>query len=120
MLPSPPVILHPVAFGEGRVVGYLLAAIQFALLNGMLVGLALLHVAYALPNGSVHSYASETFRAGEHDVALAVIPGIVLVLLQHRELNVVYHFKILKAQPQGHRADDINLHQGLPTLKVVA
>lgn len=60
MRPSPPIVLHPVALGEGRVVGDLLAAIEFALLYGVLVGLALLHVADALPNGPVNAHAGKT------------------------------------------------------------
>ena len=122
MLPGAAVVGDAVTAGEGGVVGHLPPAVELALLgvNGVGVGLALMQVTDALPCGAIHAYAFESAGAGEDDAPATVVPGVLLVRLKHWELYVVHGFQIVEAQPEGHRAQHVYLHQGLAALEVVA
>jgi hypothetical protein len=65
----------------------LLPLVEFTLLDGVNIGLARLHVADGVPNGTVYAYSGEATRAGKDDVTPGVIPCVVLVLLKDGELN---------------------------------
>ena len=96
MGPGTAVVGYAVALGEGGIIGHLLTAVELTLLgvNGVDVGLALLEVTDGVPYWAVNAYSCQALGAGEDDVALSIIPCIVLVLLEYGELDGVNHLQV--------------------------
>ena len=51
---------------------------------------------------------------GEDDAAVLVVPGVVFVLAEDGELDAVDRAEFVEGEAQGHRRQDVNLHEGLP------
>ena len=62
--------------------------------------------------------AGEAAVVGEGDAALGVVPGIRLVLLEHRELDAVDGLELIQRHAQRHSREHIDLHEGLTALVV--
>ncbi len=118
--PRPPIILHPIALVKRCAVGHLFPVGEFTFGDGVFVGFAGGQVADAVPVGAVETHAGQALAAGEHDVAPLVVPGVVFVLLQHRELHAVDQDQLLQRQTQSHGRDHVDLYQSLTTLIPVA
>ena len=115
MCPGTAVVGYAVALGEGGIVGHLLAAVELTLLgvDGVDVGgggafvrgywvIGVIEVirltAHGFPLLAVNAYTCQTLGAGEDYVAFLVIPCVVLVLLEHGELDGVNHLQVLQTQ----------------------
>ena len=96
--PGTAIVGYAVTLRVRGIVGYLLATIHFALLgvDGVDVGgfrAFVGHVVFAevatdgFPFLALAAYTVESLGTGEDDVALGIIPGVVLVLLEHWELD---------------------------------
>ena len=72
-------------------------------------------VAGLAPHGLARqAHAGQALGRGEDDTAVAVVPGIGLVLAHDRELDTVDGLQLLQAQAQGPGHQHVYLHQGLP------
>ena len=88
MRPGPSVILYAIALRIRGIVGYLLAAVEFALggVDGINVGLASLLVLELIPHSRVNAKTKQPSIGGENDISFLIIPGVLLVLLKDGEL----------------------------------
>ena len=57
MSPCSSIVLDAVALGEGRIVGDLMTAIEFTLLDGVYVSIAFLHIANSFPLRTINTNA---------------------------------------------------------------
>ena len=121
--PDRGIVIFTVAFiegckvGDGALVG---TAGRGVVGDGALDGLAGMEVFDLVPLGAGETDAGEPFAAGEDDAAVLVVPGVVFVLAQHRELDAVDGAEFFQGQPQGHGRQHVDLHQRLPPLIVGA
>ena len=69
---------------------------------------------------AVKAHTGEAAVVGEHDAAVGVVPGVGLVLLEHRELDAVDGFQLIQGHAQGHGGEHVNLHQRLAAFVVGA
>ena len=56
--------------------------------------------------------ADEAFAVGEDDAAVAVIPGVALVLLHHGELDAVDELQLVEGEAEFLRYQHIDFYQG--------
>ena len=52
---------------------------------------------HSIPCWTVKTYTCKTLGTGEDYFAFGIIPGVILVLLEHGELDGVNHLQVLKA-----------------------
>lgn len=95
MCPSGAVVGDAVALFEGGFVGDGLTGIELAG-EGVSIGLTWMHLTDEVPCGAIYANANQALRASEDDATMAVVPSIVLVLLEHRELDFVHHDKFIE------------------------
>ena len=74
----------------------------------------------AFPFLAVEAHAGEAAVSGEDDAAIGVVPGVGLVLLEHRELDAVDGFQLIQGHAQGHGGKHVDLHQRLAAFVVGA
>ncbi len=55
-----------------------------------------------LPFGTIKTHAHQAAVVGENDPPLSVVPGVGLVLLQHRKLDAVDGFELIQGHTQSH------------------
>lgn len=132
-MPSPPIDPSLIKGRPGGgVVGFPVAAVEGGgVCNGPLLWAAGHGVVRDRPRdcSRFHVFDVVPFRAGEADPreALAarkndpfvlVVPGVVFILPENGELDPVDSAEFIEGETQGHRRQDINLHERLPPLVI--
>jgi len=78
------------------------------------------HVTMQFPLGAGEADAGEAFAAGEDDAASAIVPRVVLILSQHRELDAIYRLQFVEGEAEGHCREYIDLDQRLAAVVIGA